>query len=353
YSQYANLNTYNRMIDSYNAAIEDYIVERESLEDAFVFVDNEGNHVEDGFIVVNAEAHTIFIGDKSPVKYIDYVSKDEDRFIFLRINAINIKDGIIRANGNIEYYIDTDKMLANDERRAEVEALVKTDVEEGETAVTLQDACKLWVQTKGREAAKVTFEENDHSFLWIKNIWYPDTTLAHPVRSYSEFVNSISAKVQIGDTKYKITEYPSSPYQNETAYNEITYLLGEQKSEGNGYFILIVLSIGTMVLSQFIMSRMQKDQTELQSADGSGQRSMKMMMIIMPVMYGFFSFSYSSSFSIYMVTSNVCGILTSLVTTWIVDLIFKKNEDKQFREKYESRYRASKGILGNNSQKKK
>ena len=332
YSQYANLHNYNMMIESYNASVSAYTVQLDR---------------EEGYLVpVGAKQEEIDVGG---VMYVTFSSEEQSRFIYAQVNAVNVEEGKIKEGAAIEYYIDTDKMLLDSDVKSEVEEIF-AGREEDEEVETMEDACLKWVKTQGRNAAGEKFSAV--KFLWIKNIWYADTTVAHPVRSYSDFVSSISSKVEIDGKKYKITEYASSPYKTETAYNEITYNLSSYKEQSNGYYILIVLSIGSMFLSQFVMSKMQKAQTELQSVDGSAKGQMKMMMIMMPIIYGIFSFGYSSAFSVYMITSNFYSILTSVATTLIVDAVFRKKAQKAEIERYEKRYRASKGLVKDQKKKK-
>ncbi|MBO4990121.1 MAG: YidC/Oxa1 family membrane protein insertase [Clostridia bacterium] len=339
YSQYTNLHAYNEMIVSYGDAIKPYCVEM-TLDDEYTIFNYDLSIEEE-----KEKGEIINV-------YYTYTSKDPDRFVYIKVNAINIEsEGKIAKDASIEYYIDCDKMLQNPAIAKEVNSL-SAKAEEDPECASQEECCYKWVKELGREAAKETFYENQHAFLWIKNIWYPDTMFSHPVGDYQSFVNSITQKVKIEDKEYRITEYPGSPYATSTTYDEITHNLSTEKSSANGYFIMILLSVGSMFLSQFIMSKMQKAQTELQSADGSGQQSMKMMMIIMPIVYGFFSFGYSAAFSIYMVTANIFSIVTSLITTKLVDIVFKKKSEKAFKEKYEKRYNASKGIVDKKSKRK-
>ena len=123
----------------------------------------------------------------------------------------------------------------------------------------------------------------------------------------------------------------------ESSYNEVTANLQEQKETFNGYFILIVIAIGVMLLQQWIMMRSQKDANELSTVDGSAVQSNKMMMIIMPIMYGVFSFFYSASFSVYMITSSVFSLITTLIINKIMDSIFAKKEAEEEFAKYTNR----------------
>ena len=153
--------------------------------------------------------------------------------------------------------------------------------------------------------------EGNH-FLWVRNIWYPDSMLSREIPDFSTFRSSISS-ASIDDSY-------------EESYNKVTADLTQQKENYNGYFILIVLSIGVMLLQQFISMRSNKATNELSSVDGSAQRTTKWMMVLMPIMYGVFAFMYSSAFSIYMITNTTYSIITTLIINKAMNVWFEKRE---------------------------
>ena len=122
----------------------------------------------------------------------------------------------------------------------------------------------------------------------------------------------------------------------EASYDEITHYLRNSgyenesgKTEGgifNGYFVLIVLAIGLMFLQQFISMRAQKDANELGSVDGSAARTNKWMLIMMPIIYGIFSFFYSAAFSLYMITNTLYGLIMTVIVNKIMEVSFEKQE---------------------------
>ena len=112
----------------------------------------------------------------------------------------------------------------------------------------------------------------------------------------------------------------------EDAYNLITEKLTVQKEAANGYYILIALSIGTILLQQFVMMRSQKEQQKYSTVDGQGASQQKMMMFMMTGMFAIFSFMYSAAFSIYMITSNVFSMLSTLIINKFVDKKLAKEE---------------------------
>ena len=113
------------------------------------------------------------------------------------------------------------------------------------------------------------------------------------------------------------------------------------KTQRNGYLILVILSIGSMFLSQLVMSKQQKTQMELQSVDGAnGQaaQTSKMMTWMMPIMFGFFSFMYTASFSLYLIVSTLFSMLSTIIINKIVEKKVAKQVEKVAEENYQKRY---------------
>ena len=81
-----------------------------------------------------------------------------------------------------------------------------------------------------------------------------------------------------------------------------------------------------MLLQQFIMMRSQKAANELSSVDGSAAKTNKWMMILMPVIYGIFSFFYSAAFSIYMIVNTGYSLISTVIINKIVSVRFAKKE---------------------------
>ena len=212
------------------------------------------------------------------------------------------------AQSSAVYSVKTEKVLSSTDEKI-VAAVAAAREEDGQQSD--ENLAANAIRTIGRQAAADRYHENNARFLWVKNIWYPDTSYKHPVTKESEI--------------------------SENYYTELTHYLSAEKSQANGYYILIVISIGTMFLSQFIISKSQKAQNELQTADGRGQKTQKVMLIVMPIIFGIFSFFYSAAFSIYMIVSNLFSILSTLSINFFIDRKFAKIEEQEIREKYNKR----------------
>jgi membrane protein insertase Oxa1/YidC/SpoIIIJ len=220
-----------------------------------------------------------------------------------------------------KYYVDEEKAMAV----AEIKQFV-----ESQEGVTQSDALKVYFATEAQTKVLETYNSkvtDDMSFLWIKNIWVTDASYKHPVLTYSEFQQEVSReKFEIAGEKYTLTDVKqyTNAYE-EHVYQEITGKLTVQQKQANGYFILIALSIGTILLQQFVTMRSQKEQQKYSTVDGQGASQQKTTMIMMTVMFAIFSFMYSSAFAIYLIMSN----LLSLVSTVVINKFVDKSQEKK------------------------
>lgn len=272
YSQYANLELYREMVKAYNEVAADYV-----CDDIDAPYDKDSNY---GFLIAEEDS------DGETVYRVDF-----DRFE--------------------DYYTDhwEEPMLTFDKLTADVQT-------ENDMFIVIKD----YMAGFARQAAADYYHENNQGFIWVGNIWYPDSMLNREVPSFDNFVSSLNRATNLANY--------------EESYNEVTYNLSAEKQTYNGYFVLIVLAIGMMFLSQFFTMRMQKSMNELGTVDGSGKRTNKWLLIMMPIIYGIFSFFYSAAFSIYMIVNTTYSFVTTLVVNKALDVKFRKLEERQELDKY-------------------
>ncbi len=320
YAQYSNVENYNTMVDAYNAEMKSNCA-----------VLTEADY-ESMVTIAEGENYTYTVKDSKTGNYVYYkvalpkAEHDElkDKTVAEKISAIN--------GGNKTYYVDVERAVAEDE---EIKAFVESykKLEENKDATT-ETAVKAALREKARNAVLETYEsevKGKTSFLWIKNIWVVDASYKHPVLSASDFASEAEReKFEVDGKKVKYGDI--SKYTNaytKDSYEDVTANLGDQRGQANGYFILIALSIGTILLQQFITMRSQKEQQKYSSVDGMAGSQQKMTMIIMTGMFAIFSFMYSSAFSIYMVTSNLFSMLSTIIINQFVDRKVEKKEVEQ------------------------
>ena len=159
-----------------------------------------------------------------------------------------------------------------------------------------------------------TYKGLDNSFLWVKNIWVTDSPMAHPIISdYNKFVTTYG---------YKNTDMTG--VMDKASYENLISKLDKEAQEPNGYFILVALTALSSLLMQIITSKSQKAQMELQTVDGQGAKTNKLMTWMMPIMMAVFAFTMTAAFSIYMIISSVFSVLTTLLINKIIDKTLKK-----------------------------
>ncbi len=355
YSQYANLQYYEQMSESYNAAVLEHGVD--GID--FTLKNEEGNlflsYIEEGeekriplFWENGAKvagtpngteiAYTMteISSSEKVARYLTVTSEDPSDYVFYIYN--------LEANDiTREYKIDLDRFSeamknkpldgAEETEKAAIEAsqaYVATSQSE-ESQKKLAAAAQRYVERLGSVAAAERFRSDDPGFLWIKNVWYPDVSYQHPIPDYENF-NSEFRSVTV---EYKGHEQGITSMLDQSRYTVLTSELEAEKNSANGYFILIVLSIGFMLLSQIVAMKSNKESNKYQTVDGQGATTQKVMLVVMPLIYALFAFQYSAAFSIYMTMSSVVGIIVTLLCNLILGRIFKKKEEAETIATYE------------------
>lgn len=329
FSQYANLASYNRMVETYNAELIEHTA---TVDDDISFIEENGTQF---ILVEDKDAET-------SGKYIYFVVQNTQNYA--DATSEELKTFVKEAKKN--YYVNSDVLYENfltEEEKAAIDALCQAEETPEEKERVKQSSCANYVKEVAQKAVQTAYRKDikhDVKFLWIKNLWETDASYKHPVSKYSEFKSDLQKeKLDVPGKNLKFTKIGGiTDAYNEESYNEVTRQLQKEKSEANGYYILIALSIGTILLQQFISMRSQKEQQKFSSVDGSGALNQKTMMIMMTVMFGIFSFMYSASFSIYMIVSNLLSLITTVAINAIVAKSMEKKEAAALQRKYDQRF---------------
>jgi len=170
------------------------------------------------------------------------------------------------------------------------------------------------------EAVREYYDESQEGFLWIKNIYRPESP------STPMF------------TKSDITKYMSNYYTSEEKELEETSKFEEKifdciisengeldqiASQKNGYYILAILAVGLSVLSTWLSNKLMRDKNQ------PAQKPNLMMYILMPVIMGIFTLMYTSLFAIYLIVGQLMMIALTPLTTLIVKKWISHDSKKQ------------------------
>ncbi len=143
------------------------------------------------------------------------------------------------------------------------------------------------------EAAKSTAQSiNLPSFLWIHNIWQPDSALAKVMPTLDEFNNIVK----------QVPQFASQVAGVDYA-KVIAPTLAKFEGMGNGWFILAVIQAVTMYFSQVLTMRQNPGM----------QQGGKVMLYIFPLFSAYICVVSNSVFAVYWLISNVYAIIQTLV----------------------------------------
>ncbi|MBE7086900.1 MAG: membrane protein insertase YidC [Clostridiales bacterium] len=329
YSQYQNREYFYNMSNSYNSVIYDGI---DADGDLIKYENNT-------FTVKHKEFYDRYVDNDTPITNngVNYnvVKEVGDGSSSLTVTTensyISYKFMYTLENEGTEsekFTVGSVSFIVKDTQLKDTDFKVLIDNEEklfkDQTTLTasqfLEDVCS--------QKSAETFREINARFLWVQNIWVTDSPMAHPILD-----NWDTFKTTYGYTATEEGQYGMTADN----YKKLISKLTDEQTKPNGFFILAVLTAGISFLTQFVMNKSQKAQMELQTVDGQGARTQKMMMWMMPIMMAFFAFMYTAAFSIYMIISSVFSILTTLGINWIVDFSFKRKKASQSAEKIRGR----------------
>ena len=331
YSHYQNKQYFYDMSISYNNAIYAGL----EIDGEYIYVNDEGA------ICVNDAKILEKIGDADEFSFKpdgkDYWIIIENNIIDGENNYFTVKttNGYIKYKSNKsdggagkikEFEILPDGLAAADAINKQYNNGLKNSA--GKTYLQAKEAneaaraenpeieelnAEKFLSSVGSYMAAETFRNNGSRFLWVKNIWITDSPTKNPVESSWKSFKSAY-------------DYDGADIESDKGYTKLIAELEYEKSAPNGYFILVILTALSSLLTQFVIGRSQKAQMELQTVNGQGAHTQKVMMWIMPIMMAIFAFFYTAAFSLYIVLSSIIGLFTTLIINYIADKKFKPKE---------------------------
>lgn len=179
------------------------------------------------------------------------------------------------------------------------------------TAVAEEDKVQ-----EAQNAVVAKYDEIKVGFLWINNIWRPDTS-ASVVSDYKTFEKATKDS--------SITE---------DEYNKIMQPVADHYNQWNGFYVLIILSAGTTFLSMQINTWISKRNSKKHNRDFiDPMGNNKFLVYLMPVIMAIFTLFYNAAFGIYIVTGGLFSLITGPFITMLADYLDKRSEDKENENK--------------------
>lgn len=332
FSQYQNKLYFYNMSCSYNNVIyagfdvdDTYIVEDEkgiiSLnkkeiydlfgeKNAIYFQSKPGTE-----IFAEKKDNTIYVWTNPGYTKVNFDFKLEgENVTFPGVDSFSIMSGKIK-----EYSGKEGISVVNEDNNNLMIKVIKDDKEEFVNFANSGMTEEEFIKDIQREKSAETFRKENSSFLWIRNIWVTDSALKHPIEEKWDTFNT---------THEYLKDQPNANNIGQEQYDELIFKLEKEKTSPNGFFILVALTAGSSLLTQFVMGKSQKASMDLQTVDGQGAQTQKMMMWMMPIMMAVFAFMYTAAFSIYIILSSLLSMGLTFLINFIVDKQMAREEKK-------------------------
>lgn len=168
------------------------------------------------------------------------------------------------------------------------------------------------------------FEESKESFLWIKNVYRPESP-STPMFTKTEIIRYLSQFYSKQEKDIESAKNCESGIFDCIIKDNAEF--DGVRSQKNGYYILAILAVLTSVLSMWLSNKLMRVKGQ------PAQPQSKMMYVLMPLIMGIFTIVYTSLFAIYIIVGQLIMIALTPLTTWIVKkwtaLDMKKKSKKE------------------------
>ena len=187
-----------------------------------------------------------------------------------------------------------------------------------------------------QNSASARYEEIKDNWLWVDNIWRPDTYVSG-FPAFNDFVNISNLKAQLNGDQARYNEIQQN-------FDTITAKIQSTYSSWNGYFILVILAgvvtFLSMTVTQMITTN-KKDKNKQQVIQNNQQLQQqnqmngatKIMKWVMPIIMIIFTISYSAAFALYIVMNSLMSFIISIISLKIIEKLEKNKKNKDDKVK--------------------
>ncbi len=239
--------------------------------------------------------------------------------------------------------INNDANLTESQKASKINTLkLKTIINDIDSS-SLTDDEKLALKANAKEFATKEsanyYGEIKEGFLWIKNIYRPDT-YASTFPNSDEYLkisgvnfDGVSAENPYEDiygVSYLTKDEAMNAFKNN--FNEVAGAINTKYSGWNGWLILVALSGIITVLSIFITNLSNKPKPQYDKKGNEIQAKKPnnyLMMILLPILMIVFTLQYSAAFALYIVMNSLMSVIIGFVTTLVMNKIEKSKEQKK------------------------
>jgi len=199
-------------------------------------------------------------------------------------------------------------------------------------AMVLGSTTMTTITTTAQEAVLVKYDQIKDSWLWVKNIWRPDTSVAS-FPDYDTFVNISNVKTQsfytnvVNSTTLSADEINAIKAQWQDEYKTVTAKILTENTGWNGYYILVILAaLITYFSADFSQKQSLKKKKDEAVDENPTASATKLMKWFLPVIMVIFTLSYSGAFAIYIVINSLMSFIFSIIA---LEVFSRQDEKKE------------------------
>ncbi len=176
--------------------------------------------------------------------------------------------------------------------------------------------------SSAEQAVSDEYDLIKENFLWVNNIWMPDTRTTI-IPGYDKFVS--------------LSKLAEEDLPTEAEYQEVVGALQIEYDGWNGLYILILLAGVVSFISQKVMTsftKKKKPEEEKPKKDGEEampQINTQFMLYLLPVLMIFFTLQYSAAFALYIVMNS---IMTTVISAISYSIISRKDNKDPLKPEY-------------------
>lgn len=213
--------------------------------------------------------------------------------------------------------VDAFKAKTPEEQQEELNALKQALIDGGKTEVEITNYENSVIEQSQIKVVEKYSQIKD-SFLWIKNIWRPDSAFVSEIPSFNDF-KGVSGNTNVTEAEYNLVmDKLLNNYNN--------------SNQVNGYFILAVIVAAVSFLSQWLTKKLSQPKAKRGEVVVQQPGSAKVLTMILPIIMFIFAMTSNSVFSLYMITNT--AITTAL--TPVITSISNRIEDKKEQQRKEA-----------------
>ena len=165
--------------------------------------------------------------------------------------------------------------------------------------------------------------EVTQSWLWIDNIWKPDTRVS-VVSSYDEFKNVAQ---NVAGSPYSFEEGKEN-YLSAEKYNKVMEKITQSTAgRWNGYYILIVLCGLVTFLTFQVTAMANNKRTGVKTQGKQAPNIGNIMKWALPIIMILITLFYSSAFALYILANSTFSLLSIPVYNAIINKTMKNKKD--------------------------